>query len=36
MRSPKIVDTRNIWSMFDLNAHGFEYRGVGTVAGRAK
>jgi UDPglucose 6-dehydrogenase len=36
MRSPKIVDARNIWSMFNLNEHGFEYRGVGTAAGRAR
>jgi UDPglucose 6-dehydrogenase len=36
MRSPKIVDTRNIWSVFDLNRRGFEYRGIGTAAGRAK
>jgi UDPglucose 6-dehydrogenase len=36
MRSPKIVDTRNIWSMFNLNDHGFEYRGVGTAAGRRR
>jgi len=36
MRSPKIVDTRNIWSVFGLNARGFEYRGIGTAAGRAK
>jgi hypothetical protein len=34
MRSPKIVDARNIWSMFDLNEHGFQYVGVGTAAGR--
>ncbi len=36
MRSPKIVDTRNIWSVFDLNSRGFEYRGIGTAAGRPK
>jgi UDPglucose 6-dehydrogenase len=36
MRSPKIVDTRNIWSVFDLNSRGFEYRAIGTAAGRAK
>ncbi len=36
MRSPKIVDARNIWSMFNLNEHGFVYRGIGTVAGRGK
>jgi UDPglucose 6-dehydrogenase len=36
MRSPKIVDTRNIWSIFDLNRHGFEYRAIGTAAGRTK
>ncbi len=36
MRSPKIVDARNIWSMFDLNANGFEYHGIGTEAGRRK
>jgi UDPglucose 6-dehydrogenase len=36
MRSPKVVDARNIWSMFDLNARGFEYRGIGTAAGRAR
>jgi UDPglucose 6-dehydrogenase len=34
MRAPKIVDARNIWSMFDLNARGFEYLGIGTAAGR--
>jgi UDPglucose 6-dehydrogenase len=34
MRTPKIVDARNIWSMFDLNARGFEYLGIGTAAGR--
>jgi UDPglucose 6-dehydrogenase len=34
MREPKIVDARNIWSMFSLNEHGFEYRGIGTRAGR--
>jgi len=34
MREPKIVDARNIWSMFSLNERGFEYRGVGTRAGR--
>lgn len=36
MRVPRIVDTRNIWSMFNLNDHGFEYRGVGTAAGRPR
>jgi UDPglucose 6-dehydrogenase len=36
MRSPKVIDARNIWSMFDLNNRGFEYRGIGTVAGRPK
>jgi len=36
MRSPKVVDARNIWSMFDLNTRGFEYRGIGTAAGRAR
>jgi UDPglucose 6-dehydrogenase len=36
MRSPKIVDTRNIWSVFGLNARGFEYRAIGTAAGRVK
>jgi UDPglucose 6-dehydrogenase len=36
MRTPKIVDARNIWSMFDLNSRGFEYRGIGTVAGRTR
>jgi UDPglucose 6-dehydrogenase len=34
MRSPKIVDARNIWSMFHLNESGFEYLGIGTEAGR--
>jgi UDPglucose 6-dehydrogenase len=34
MRSPKIVDARNIWSVFDLNQQGFQYVGVGTAAGR--
>jgi len=34
MRTPKIVDARNIWSMFELNQHGFEYLGIGTAAGR--
>jgi UDPglucose 6-dehydrogenase len=36
MRSPKIVDARNIWSVFNLNERGFEYRGIGTAAGRTK
>ncbi len=36
MRSPKILDTRNIWSVFDLNSRGFEYRAIGTVAGRPR
>jgi UDPglucose 6-dehydrogenase len=36
MRSPKIVDARNIWSVFDLNNRGFEYRAIGTAAGRAR
>jgi len=35
MRSPRIVDARNIWAMFDLNEHGFEYRGIGTAKGRS-
>jgi UDPglucose 6-dehydrogenase len=36
MKQPKIVDARNIWSMFDLNERGFEYLGVGTAAGRRR
>ncbi len=36
MRSHKIIDTRNIWSIFDLNSKGFEYRAIGTAAGRGK
>jgi UDPglucose 6-dehydrogenase len=36
MRQPKIVDARNIWSMFDLNQRGFEYLGIGTAAGRRR
>jgi UDPglucose 6-dehydrogenase len=36
MRSPRIVDARNIWSMFDLNERGFEYRALGTAAGRPR
>jgi UDPglucose 6-dehydrogenase len=34
MKQPKIVDARNIWSVFDLNEHGFEYLGIGTAVGR--
>jgi UDPglucose 6-dehydrogenase len=34
MKEPKIVDARNIWSVFDLNQRGFEYLGIGTAAGR--
>lgn len=34
MRTPAIVDARNIWSTFDLNSHGFHYLGIGTRAGR--
>jgi UDPglucose 6-dehydrogenase len=36
MRTPKVVDARNIWSMFNLNERGFDYRGVGTRAGRPR
>ncbi len=35
MRTPKIMDARNIWTVFNLNTRGFEYRGIGTSAGRA-
>jgi UDPglucose 6-dehydrogenase len=35
MRCPTVVDARNIWSMFNLNERGFEYRAIGTAAGRA-
>lgn len=34
MKQPKIVDARNIWSVFDLNDQGFQYLGIGTAAGR--
>ncbi|MET0595025.1 MAG: UDP-glucose/GDP-mannose dehydrogenase family protein [Polyangiaceae bacterium] len=34
MKQPKIVDARNIWSVFDLNQRGFEYLGIGTAVGR--
>jgi UDPglucose 6-dehydrogenase len=34
MRTPNIVDARNIWSMFDLNSAGFQYHGIGTRSGR--
>jgi UDPglucose 6-dehydrogenase len=36
MRTPKVVDARNIWSVFDLNERGFEYRAIGTAAGRPR
>jgi UDPglucose 6-dehydrogenase len=36
MKSPKVVDARNIWSVFNLNDRGFEYRGIGTAAGRSR
>ncbi|HKQ68130.1 MAG TPA: UDP-glucose/GDP-mannose dehydrogenase family protein [Polyangiaceae bacterium] len=36
MRGAKIVDARNIWAMFELNQQGFDYRGIGTAAGRPK
>jgi len=36
MKTPKIVDARNIWSVFDLNERGFQYLGVGTTAGRQR
>jgi UDPglucose 6-dehydrogenase len=36
MKQTKIVDARNIWSMFDLNERGFEYLGIGTAAGRRR
>jgi UDPglucose 6-dehydrogenase len=36
MRMPKVVDARNIWSMFNLNERGFDYRGIGTRAGRPR
>lgn len=34
MSHPKIVDARNIWAVYELNGRGFEYRGIGTRAGR--
>jgi UDPglucose 6-dehydrogenase len=36
MKTPKIVDARNIWSVFDLNERGFQYLGIGTTAGRQR
>jgi UDPglucose 6-dehydrogenase len=30
MRRPLIVDGRNIWSTYGLDAMGFEYEGIGV------
>lgn len=30
MKSPKLVDGRNIWSSYELPAKGFEYAGIGV------
>jgi UDPglucose 6-dehydrogenase len=35
MRTPALLDARNVWSTFQLNQRGFRYAGVGTAAGRA-
>jgi UDPglucose 6-dehydrogenase len=35
MARPNILDARNVWTSFELRDHGFDYRGIGTKAGRA-
>jgi UDPglucose 6-dehydrogenase len=34
LRAPRILDARNIWTVHDLRARGFDYLGIGTLAGR--
>jgi UDPglucose 6-dehydrogenase len=34
LRTPNILDARNIWTAFDLNQRGFTYLGIGTAQGR--
>jgi UDPglucose 6-dehydrogenase len=34
LRTPALLDARNVWSTFRLNEKGFRYVGIGTAAGR--